>query len=303
MPRCARLKSYEAIYHIMSKSISEVTLFRSDEDKAEYLSITKHYQDLFNFKVYGYCLMDNHVHYMIDANGADISKIMHCINFKYAQYFNHTHDRNGHLFQDRFKSKIVKDERYLYALSAYIHNNATDIPEFNNRPQDYKFSSLGIYLGLSKDSFKLIDDSFVLSFFGSDLKTSRENYLKLVMKCKVWINKNEFEFENDKTEYRSCRKILVRDFKVENVIEFIAEKMDISKIKLYAKNSKGARTAKAILVFLLRSLCDMKCKDICSVLGNTTQSTVSKLCSMGIELLYKDERYEKYIEQFMEQYA
>ncbi|WDC83583.1 transposase [Caloramator sp. mosi_1] len=57
--------------------------------------------------------MDNHAHFIIDANGADISKIMHFINYKYAMWFNKRYSRHGHLFQDRFKSKIVKDERYL----------------------------------------------------------------------------------------------------------------------------------------------------------------------------------------------
>ncbi|MBN4049335.1 transposase [bacterium AH-315-N14] len=32
--------------------------------------------------------MDNHAHLLVDANGADISKVMHGINFSYAMYFN-----------------------------------------------------------------------------------------------------------------------------------------------------------------------------------------------------------------------
>lgn len=65
------------------------------------------YQENYGFKVYGFCLMDNHAHFIIDVNGADISNIMHSINFKYAQVYNRKHKRHGHLFQDRFKSKIV----------------------------------------------------------------------------------------------------------------------------------------------------------------------------------------------------
>ena len=57
--------------------------------------------------------MDNHAHLLIDANGADISKVMHGINFSYAMYFNKKYEREGHLFKDRFKSKIVDDDRYL----------------------------------------------------------------------------------------------------------------------------------------------------------------------------------------------
>ena len=113
MARKARLKSGDAIYHIMCKSISEVNLFRDSEDKEKYLSLTKKYKKLYNVKIYGYCLMDNHAHLLIDANGADISKVMHGINFSYAMYFNKKYEREGHLFKDRFKSKIVDNDRYL----------------------------------------------------------------------------------------------------------------------------------------------------------------------------------------------
>ena len=118
----------------MCRSISEINLFKDDSDKRKYMALIKKYQRLFKFKVYGYCLMNNHVHLIIDANGSDISKVMHGINFSYAQYFNKRHKRHGHLFQDRFKSKIINNKRYLFAVSAYVHNNPTNIPEYNNCP-------------------------------------------------------------------------------------------------------------------------------------------------------------------------
>jgi len=158
MPRMARVKTYDAIFHVMARSISEVDLFKDEEDKKTYLLFVRKYQKLYKFRVYGYCLMDNHVHLMIDVNGSDISKVMHGINFSYAQYYNRRHKRHGHLFQDRFKSKIVKDDRYLISLSAYIHNNPMDIPKYNTCPEKYCFSSLAVYLGLRQDSFELSDD-------------------------------------------------------------------------------------------------------------------------------------------------
>jgi REP element-mobilizing transposase RayT len=73
MPRMARLKDKESIYHVMVRSIKEVNLFESDDDKIRYLEIVKRYMEKYKFKVYAYCLMLNHGHLMIDANGADIS--------------------------------------------------------------------------------------------------------------------------------------------------------------------------------------------------------------------------------------
>jgi REP element-mobilizing transposase RayT len=68
MPRIARQKTDDAIFHVMSRSISELELFKDDSDKLKYLSIIKKYQKLYKFRVYGYCLMDSHVHLIIDAN-------------------------------------------------------------------------------------------------------------------------------------------------------------------------------------------------------------------------------------------
>ncbi|MDF2675637.1 MAG: transposase IS200-family protein [Clostridiales bacterium] len=179
MPRMARQKIEGAIYHIMARSISEVELFKTDEDKKKYMFLIKEYQKVYKFKVYAYSLMNNHIHLIVDSNGADISKIMHCINFKYARYFNTLHKRHGHLFQDRFKSKIVGDDRYLIALSAYIHNNPSDIRGYENNPEDYYYSSLGVYLGLRKDESDIIDEEFILNLFGKDIIKSPKDIWNL----------------------------------------------------------------------------------------------------------------------------
>ena len=41
----------------------------------------------------------------------------------YAVTFNRRHKRNGHLFQNRYKSVICEDEPYLLELVRYIHLN------------------------------------------------------------------------------------------------------------------------------------------------------------------------------------
>ena len=303
MPRKAREKTDDSIFHIMCKSISEISLFKDDEDKNKYLSLVKKYKSLYNFKIYGYCLMDNHSHLMIDANGTDISKVMHGINFSYAMYFNKKYKREGHLFKDRFKSKIVNNDRYLKTLSLYIHNNPTDIDEYKNCPEKYAFSSLAIFLGKRHDSFKLVDYGFIMSSFGNNLKSARKNYYNLVFRCNGEKLKQEIEFKDEKAEYKCERKILVRNFKPEDIIEFIASKMNVSKTHLYMKYSRKLVRAKALTVVLMRSLCNFKSSDISSTLGNITQARVSRLSTIGIELIGTEEKYENIIMDFIKRYA
>ncbi|WP_053956704.1 transposase [Inediibacterium massiliense] len=60
MPRVARIKSEEGIYHIMFRSISEANLSLEDQDKIKYFKLIQKYQKKFQFKVDAYCLMDHH---------------------------------------------------------------------------------------------------------------------------------------------------------------------------------------------------------------------------------------------------
>ena len=56
------------------------------------------------FILHTYCLMDNHVHLLIETLNVDISKIMYHLNKDYAVYFNHKYSFVGHLCQGRFRT-------------------------------------------------------------------------------------------------------------------------------------------------------------------------------------------------------
>lgn len=299
MPRGEREKEDDAIYHVMVRSISEVALFKRDKDKDEYLSQMKYYQKIYDFKVYAYCIMTNHAHFIIDSNGADISSIMHSLNFKYAVTYNRIHKRHGHLFQDRFKSKIVNTNRYLHTLTAYIHNNPLKIKGYENRPEKYKYSSLKVYLGLDKDSTGLLDKEYMTKVLDPNKNKEKENYLKFVYMCDDERLKSETEFEDEKTEYRSEKKVLVRDFNPEGILMFIAEETGIKKVMMYIKNSRKTKISRALAALLMRSLCNCKVCDICKVLGNITESRVSKLCSIGVEIISTDEKYSGIMDKFI----
>lgn len=299
MPRCARIKSSNSIFHIMVRSISEVMLFKTAFDKKQYLDFIKSYQKIYNFKVYAYCLMSNHEHFLIDSNGADISKIMHSINLKYAKNFNKKYKRHGHLFQDRFKSKIITSDQYLITVSAYIHNNPIDIKKYRKHPEKYEFSSLPVYLGLKKDSFQILDEDFIMQLFNHDVNKARNNYKSLMNMCTDENVIKEIEFNEEKTIYKSERKIIIRNFSSDDIMDFVSAKTGVDKFKLYIKNSHSNTKARALCVLLMRGLCNFKCSDICKSLGNITQSRVSSLCSMGINIIDTDPQFKNIINNFI----
>jgi len=51
---------------------------------------------------------------------------MGIVNANYAKYFNQKYKRSGHLWQDRYKSKYIISDEYLYTLIRYIEYNPID---------------------------------------------------------------------------------------------------------------------------------------------------------------------------------
>ena len=98
MARQIRKKSGTGIYHVMLRGINRQDIFEDNED---YLQMTSIF--------YAYCLMSNHLHLLIQEREDNISDIVKRIGVTYAHYFNKKYERNGHLFQDRFRSEPVDD--------------------------------------------------------------------------------------------------------------------------------------------------------------------------------------------------
>jgi putative transposase len=301
MPRIARIKNDSSSYHIMVRGGSETPLFRNDEDKEKYLKIIKKYQPIYMFKLYAYCFMTTHAHFILDPLGADISKIMHSINLSYAIYFNRRYDRHGHVFQDRFKSKIISSQKYLLVLSAYIHNNVKDMKEYQNNIEKYKYSSLGVYLNIHDDAYAILDTTYILQQFGNTKLKSLERYVEFISRYSENNNSSfgdEYEFKNDGTEYRSERVILTRNYSPEKIIAFISNYIGVPfsiNIKYNHKNLEF----KALSVVIMRSLCNYKLKEIGAVIGNVTLSNVCQLSEKGLKLITQDARYKEIINELI----
>ncbi|WP_415398509.1 hypothetical protein [Sulfurimonas sp. CS5] len=54
---------------------------------------------------------------LIETTKENLSIFMRSVNANYAKYFNKKYSRSGHLWQDRYKSKCIISENYLYTLN------------------------------------------------------------------------------------------------------------------------------------------------------------------------------------------
>ena len=88
MPRHAREKVGNSIYHICVRGNNKEAIFLDDEDRHAYLDRLCHYKERYKMHVYAYCLMTNHFHMLIETSDTNISKFMKYLAGCYALYFN-----------------------------------------------------------------------------------------------------------------------------------------------------------------------------------------------------------------------
>jgi REP element-mobilizing transposase RayT len=229
MPRKAREKYSECIYHVMCRSVSEIQLFRDNDDKDYYLTLLKRYTEKFRCSVYAYCLMDNHLHLHLDPKGYDISKFMHSANTAYVRYYNQKYKRHGHLFQERFESRVLRSDQYNLAVSAYIHNNAKDIEDYRGREEKYPYSSYGIYLGIKEDTLRLVDMSFVMGLFNTHDKEAffirYREFVSLQKDTGIEARRLDKMIKTQENEYLSGRRVILRDYSPGRVLSYMADKL------------------------------------------------------------------------------
>jgi len=124
MPRSARIIAEKACYHIITRGNQKQSVFKAPQDYQKYLFLLGRYKKRYKFKLYCFCLMPNHIHLIIEVDNPDhLNKIMRGLNLSYALYFNLKYNKVGHLWQDRFKSKIIEKDAYLLECIKYIESN------------------------------------------------------------------------------------------------------------------------------------------------------------------------------------
>ena len=130
------------------------------------------------FKLYAFCLMGNHFHFLIEqCSDIPVSKLISKICTSYAKYLNLKYKRVGHVFQDKFKSVLIESQPQLMWTSAYIHNNPVK-DKFVERPENYQWSSYADYS--SARNIPILSKEMIQSVFKSDFEKETARLSKTV---------------------------------------------------------------------------------------------------------------------------
>ena len=114
MPTGPRLLLKNACYPVITRGNQKQQAFLDEKDYSAYFSRLKKYKKRFKFLLYGFCLMPNHIHLLGEPKEArNLAKTMQGLNRSYTAYFNKRYKKVGHLWQGRFKSKVIVKNNYL----------------------------------------------------------------------------------------------------------------------------------------------------------------------------------------------
>jgi len=177
MPRIARAVAVSYPHHITQRGNSRQTVFETDKDYLQYLDWLKLYSSKYSLKIWAYCLMKNHVHFIaVPMEPHSLAKTFNTLHMRYSQYYNMRNKATGHLWQGRFFSCVL-DERHLYAGIRYVENNPVRV-RIVKRAKDYKWSSarghakVKIDPMLSEDCYLTEDIKDWSSYLGEREETS-----------------------------------------------------------------------------------------------------------------------------------
>lgn len=158
------------LVHLTVRGFNRQSIFHCDDDHREFIDTFHFLNDRMKpserLTLHARGHMPNHQHQLV-TNGDSpyaITKVMHSLKIRYANYHNMIYGKRGPVFEKPFRGKVIRDPAHIANTFVYIHLN----PDASVRIAN---SSHGVYIGATDDA--RIDQSLALRTFGG-----REGYLR-----------------------------------------------------------------------------------------------------------------------------
>ena len=145
MPRIPRSEQPDGYFHVATRGVARMAIYRDDQDRRGFLSLLAHAVSSFDWECLAFCLMTTHYHLVVDTTRENLSAGMQLLNGDYAQSFNGKYGRWGHVFGDRFWSRPLGEDD-LERTCAYVMLNPVRAG-LCAEVQDWRWSACRFELG------------------------------------------------------------------------------------------------------------------------------------------------------------
>jgi len=145
MARPLRITIPNLPFHILDRGNNRQVVFREEQDFIYFLKLLKKYKKELKFQLYHFCLMPNHIHFMVEPTlEGSLPKIMMRLTLAYSSFFNKKYRGVGHVWQGRYKSSLIDKEDYFIQCGVYIELNPVRAG-LVSRPEDWRWASYSFY--------------------------------------------------------------------------------------------------------------------------------------------------------------
>jgi putative transposase len=174
MPRARRIHIQGGIYHTILRGNHRNAIFTTPGDRDEFESILGQALERFSSRVLAYCWMTNHVHAIVQVADRPLGPVIQLAASRYARRYQRRVPTTGHLFERRYRARLITDTSYLLRATRYIHLNPMDAGIVAD-PAAYPWSSHQHYLGAPAPGWLCVDQ--VLDKFGGSRQEAVAAYL------------------------------------------------------------------------------------------------------------------------------
>jgi REP element-mobilizing transposase RayT len=168
------------MHHVIGRGIEKGDIFFNDIDRNDFIERLAGIAQDGGMDVYAWTLMPNHFHFLCKTAKQPLAISMRKLLTGYVVNFNRRHRRYGHLFQNRYKSIVCQEDRYLKELVRYIHLNLLRAGLVNSLNELDRCPWSGHSTLMGKVERKWQDTEYILSFFGKgrDRRKQYQRYLE-----------------------------------------------------------------------------------------------------------------------------
>lgn len=314
-----RIVAPDVIYHVFSKGVQDLEMFKKEELKVFFLEQLARTLKKYDFTCLAFSISLNEYHLALQSDQQSISLAMQQFNSIIAKKVNKVLGREGTVFFRRFSSVIVEDD-LLKGLIRTINLKKVDLGEISlNELDHYKFCSHSVIMGNCTSD--IIDTDNIMKLMGL---SSKEKYLEFLkeensfdgfskmlkdidrgktgfQKPQLWVIGKE-EFVKKMIEIDRCRRARIarhicENVCMENVEDQVSRLLLLEKDDLYRAGQCNVRsTARELFVSICKSWYEFSGAETARFL-RVTEAAVSRMLTRFSNVENRKYLIEKVLEE------
>jgi REP element-mobilizing transposase RayT len=120
MPRIRRSDLPDGFFHVWCRGVAADVAFPTAEDRTEMFRLIGRCARRHRWELWTACVMSTHYHLVVDTNVPSLSRGMQELNWRYATGFNRRREKFGHVFAERFATRVLEDESRVFDTCTYV---------------------------------------------------------------------------------------------------------------------------------------------------------------------------------------